>query len=93
MPEIALLTLANHVEVQNGLLYMNGGGWDTLTRTYTEEREPDANLISIALATLVHWDEANEKHQLTIWVEDEDGGRTGPLCDWCDAWSVCPAWH
>jgi hypothetical protein len=19
--------------------------------------------------------------------------RTGPLCDWCDAWSVCPAWH
>ena len=33
MPEIALLTLANHVEVQNGLLYMNGGGWDTLTRT------------------------------------------------------------
>ena len=74
MPEIALLTLANHVEVQNGLLYMNGGGWDTLTRTYNEGRKPDANLISIALATLVHWDEANEKHQLTIWVEDEDGG-------------------
>ncbi len=80
MPEIALLTLVTHAEVQNGLLYVNGGGWDTLTRSHLPGKEPDANLISIALATLVHWDEANETHQLAVWIEDEDAGSR--LIEW-----------
>jgi len=71
--EIELLTLANHAEVQNGLLYLSGAGWDTVTRSYQEGKNPRPQPFSIALSVLVSWGETNQPHRVVIRVEDEDG--------------------
>ena len=73
MAEIELLTLANHAEVQNGLLYLSGAGWDTVTRSYQEGNQPAPQHFSIALSVLVPWMETNQPHLVVIRVEDEDG--------------------
>ena len=73
MARIELLTLANHAEVQNGLLYLMGAGWDTVTRAYKEGKKPRPQHFSIALSVLVPWMETNQPHQVVIRVEDEDG--------------------
>ncbi len=73
MAEIELLTLANHAEVQNGLLYLSGAGWDTVTRAYQEGKKPRPQHFSIALSVLVPWVETNKRHRVVIRVEDEDG--------------------
>ena len=73
MAEIELLTLANHAEVQNGLLYMSGAGWDRVTRAYKEGNKPRPQHFSIALSVLVPWSETNQRHEVMIRVEDEDG--------------------
>ena len=68
-----MLTLANHAEVQNGLLYLSGAGWDTVTRSYQEGKKPRPQHFSIALSVLVPWMETNQPHRVVIRVEDEDG--------------------
>ena len=73
MAQIELLTLANHAEVQNGLLYMSGAGWDRVTRAYKEGEKPRPQHFSIALSVLVPWLEHNQRHEVVIRVEDEDG--------------------
>ena len=73
MAQIELLTLANHAEVQNGLLYLSGAGWDTVTRAYKEGNKPRPQHFSIALSVLVPWMETNQRHEMLIRVEDEDG--------------------
>lgn len=73
MATIELLTLANHAEVQNGLLYLSGAGWDTVTRAYQEGKKPRPQHFSIALSVLVPWMETNQPHHVVIRVEDEDG--------------------
>ncbi len=71
--EIEMLTLANHAEVQNGLLYVSGAGWDTVTRSYQEGEQPQPQHFSIAVSVLVPWMETNQPHRVVISVEDEDG--------------------
>lgn len=73
MAEIALLTLANHAEVQNGLLYVSGAEWDTVTRTYLSTEQPKPQHLAIALSVVVPWTEANTPQPVSIRVEDEDG--------------------
>ena len=68
-----MLTLANHAEVQNGLLYLSGAGWDTVTRSYQQGKKPRPQHFSIALSVLVPWMETNQPHRVVIRVEDEDG--------------------
>ena len=68
-----MLTLANHAEVQNGLLYLSGAGWDTVTRSYKEGKKPRPQHFAIALSVLVPWMETNQPHRVVIRVEDEDG--------------------
>jgi len=72
MADIALLTLANHAEVQNGLLYLSGAEWDTLTRSFEAGKRPEPHRLSIALSVVVPWTEANLPQHVTVWVEDED---------------------
>lgn len=72
MADIALLTLANHAEVQNGLLYLSGAEWDTLTRSYEAGKRPEPHRLAIAVSVVVPWTEANLPQQVKIWVEDED---------------------
>lgn len=73
MADIAMLTLANHAEVQNGLLYMSGAEWDTVTRTYPQGGQAKPQHLAIALSVVVPWLEANTPLAVSIRMEDEDG--------------------
>jgi len=73
--EIEMLTLANHAEAVNGLLYLSGAGWDRLTRRYRRDGRAPVNHFGIAVSVKVPWAEANRKHHLSLWIEHEDGGQ------------------
>lgn len=73
MAEIALLTLANHAEVQNGLLYISGAEWDTVTRTCPAGGQAKPQHLAVALSVVVPWTEANTPQTVSIRMEDEDG--------------------
>lgn len=73
MADIDLLMLANHAEVQNGLLYTMGAGWDTINRAYDPNSGPDPFRFSLALGVLIPWSETNVAHPVNVWIEDEDG--------------------
>ena len=72
MATIELLTLANHAEVQNGLLYLSGAEWDTVTRTYQAGSDPQPQHLAIAMSVVVPWTEANQRQRVELWIEDED---------------------
>jgi hypothetical protein len=73
---IEFLFLANHAEVQNGLLYASGAGWSEL---YRGQPSPDGQLLlshfAVATSILVPWDETNQPHHLTIQIQPEDDGE------------------
>ncbi|MDH4146640.1 MAG: hypothetical protein OEY23_15890 [Acidimicrobiia bacterium] len=73
MPTIDLLTLANHAEAANGLLYLTGAGWDTITRNYAAGSTPQPHHFGIGLNVVVDWHETNQPWKLELWIEDEDG--------------------
>ena len=73
MPEIELLTVANHAEAINGLLYLSGAGWTDLRRPMPPEGPPPVNHIGIALAVLVGWNETNQRHRINLRLENADG--------------------
>jgi hypothetical protein len=69
--------LANHAENVNGLLYMSGGGWDTLSVQSPLEGVPEGifalmqgNLVVRLLLTTT---ETNREHTITWEIVDEDG--------------------
>ena len=72
MATIEMLTLANHAEAINGLLYLSGAGWNRITRTYPENGEPNPHHFGIGVSVLVPWTEANRKHRLALWIEGVD---------------------
>lgn len=72
MATIELLTLANHAEVQNGLLYLSGAEWDTIARAFPEGGEPAPQHFSVALSVVIPWNETNIPHHVELWIEDED---------------------
>jgi hypothetical protein len=74
MATVDYLLLANHVEVQNGLLYVSGGGWANLFRGLLNPEEPaPINHFGIAASVVIPWDETNQGHNLLIWIERENG--------------------
>ena len=74
MAAIEYLLLANHVEVQNGLLYVSGGGWANLFRGPLDpDSPPPINHFGIGTSVLIPWDETNQLHHLVIRVEQENG--------------------
>ncbi|MDE0321052.1 MAG: hypothetical protein OXH86_01855 [Acidimicrobiaceae bacterium] len=78
MPRIEMLTLANHAEVQNGLMYLSGAEWDTLTRDIPQGADAPPQHLGVGVSVVVGWTETNERHLLHLWIEDEDG-QVGPL--------------
>ncbi|MEK7252536.1 MAG: hypothetical protein AAB198_04730 [Actinomycetota bacterium] len=72
MATIEMLTLANHVEAINGLLYLSGAGWNRVTRRYPKGGVPTPHNFGIGVSVLVPWTEANRKHHLSLRIEDED---------------------
>lgn len=73
MATVDYLLLANHVEVQNGLLYVSGGGWANLFRGPLDpEHPPPINHFGIAASLVIPWDETNQAHHLVIRIEREN---------------------
>jgi hypothetical protein len=76
MVAIEYLLLANHAEVQNGLLYVSGAGWANL---YRGPRNPDDPLLinhfGIGASLLVPWDETNRRHHLIIRVVRDENDQ------------------
>ncbi len=76
MPQIELLTVANHAEAINGLLYLSGAGWTDLRRPMRQPNGPiPANHVGIAVAILVGWNETNQSHRVSVRLENADGGE------------------
>jgi hypothetical protein len=74
MPQVELLTVANHAEAINGLLYLSGAGWTDLRRPMPQPGGPiPVNHIGLAMAILVGWNETNQRHRVTLVLENADG--------------------
>ncbi len=72
--DIEFLILADSVQAVQGKLYMLGGGWDQ----WTSPSYPIPIQIGIAVGLLVPWDETNQKHNVTIVIQDADGKGVVP---------------
>jgi len=69
---IDFLTLANHVEAVNGLLYMSGGGWTDHNRVIPANGQTPISHFGIGASVCVPWNETNQPHRLILIVENED---------------------
>lgn len=70
--EIDFLTVANHVEAVNGLLYMSGGGWTDHHRVIQPGGPPPVSHFGVGISIRVPWNETNRPHRLVVRVEDDD---------------------
>jgi hypothetical protein len=73
MPQVELLTVANHAEAINGLLYLSGAGWTDLRRPIPPDGQLPTNHIGVGVAILVPWDETNYQHNVSLRIESADG--------------------
>lgn len=75
------MILANYAEANNGLLYISGGGWDTVTAGAPLENAPP-NVFTVLNGALVirlnfHQTETGRDHSFEVRFVDEDGGEIG----------------
>lgn len=75
------ILLANYAEVNNGLLYISGGGWDTITVQAPIEGTPEG-VFTVVQGTLVirllfHQTETGRDHTFRVSIVDEDGNEIG----------------
>ena len=70
--QVEWLILADGAQVAGGKLYLLGGGWDVLNvnRDFPVEQH-----AAIAAAFKVPWIETNQRHEVEIAIEDEDGAE------------------
>lgn len=59
------MMLCDYAESVKGKLYVMGGGWSVCPA--------GPRNMSIALRTLVPWDETNRKHKMRLILQDESG--------------------
>lgn len=75
MPVIEYVTLANHAEALNGLLYLQGAGWTDIRPPVG----PDGTLgivhFGIGLSVLIGWNDTNQRFPMTLSITHEDGGE------------------
>ena len=77
------MLLTNYAEDQGGLLYVMGGGWDTINVQAPLEGAPE-NVFAVISGTLVirllfHPTETDRDHQFRVTVMDADGNEAGNL--------------
>src|SRR5450756_2909121 len=60
-----IILLCDYAEAINGKLYVMGGGWTICP--------PGPRHMAIAVRVMVAWSEANTKHTLTLFLQDEHG--------------------
>ena len=73
------MILANHVEVQNDLLYVAGGGWDTIN-VVARAPEAPAEVAAVmqgyvAIRLQIHQTETDKEHSFELTILDQDGGE------------------
>src|SRR5438105_861251 len=92
------MLLANHAEINNGLVYINGGSWDTTTVNAPLVGAPEGVVAlfqgSLACRVLFHVTETGREHFFTISVMDEDGAQVARVEGRVDVTSpdVPPGW-
>jgi hypothetical protein len=72
--EIDFLILADAAQVADGKLYILGGGWDRIN----VQALPAGQLLGVGVGVTVPWSETNAPQNLTVSIEDEDGGVVLP---------------
>lgn len=75
MPTIEYVTLANHVEALNGLLYMLGAGWSEVQPPIDPEGRLGSVHFGIGVSVLVGWNETNQRFPVELTITGEDGGE------------------
>jgi hypothetical protein len=75
MPEIEYLTVANHAEAINGMLYLQGAGWTNIQQPMTPQGVPAVVNFGIAVSILIGWNETNRRFPLVLRLSDEDGNE------------------
>lgn len=72
--EIEFMTLANHAEAQNGLLYMSGAGWTDAHVPFTANGPSVPFHFGAGVSLLVPWTQTNRRLMFELRAEHEDGG-------------------
>lgn len=75
MPTIEYVTVANHAEAWNGLLYLQGAGWTEIQPPVQPNGQLGVAHFGIGLSILVGWNETNERFPLRLSLVHEDGGE------------------
>jgi hypothetical protein len=71
-----VLCLANSVEVQNGLLYIMGGGWTDHKRPVMgKDGHKVLSQIYIAILIKIPWNETNRNQHFVVEITDLDGTK------------------
>jgi hypothetical protein len=78
------MMLANYAEVNNGLLYVAGGSWDTTTiHAPLPPAAPEGSVAVLqgflVVRVLFHATETERAHSFAITVIDEDGGDVAKI--------------
>lgn len=83
--KLDLMLLANYAEAQNELLYIHGGGWDTINVTAPlQVPEVGPDVFAVIQGTLVvrlhfHQMETDRNHQFEVTIMYEDGQTIADL--------------
>lgn len=67
--DVDYLLIADFAEAFNGKIYVQGGGWDTMT---ANSPFPLRRNVAIALGLRVPWEETNQRHTVRLVVLNED---------------------
>jgi hypothetical protein len=73
MPQIEYVTLANHAEAINGLLYLQGAGWTDIQPPSGPQGQPGIVHFGIGVSILIGWNETNRRYPLKLRIISEDG--------------------
>jgi hypothetical protein len=76
VPRIEYVTLANHAEALNGLLYLQGAGWTDMRPAQDDQGNLAIVHFGIGLSVLVGWNETNQRFPLLLELTHEDGGES-----------------
>lgn len=75
MPTIEYVTVANHAEAFNGLLYLQGAGWTDMQVPFTPAGTPAPMHLGIGVSVLVGWNETDRPYPMQMSIVDEDGAQ------------------
>jgi hypothetical protein len=74
VPEIEYVTLANHAEAINGLLYLQGAGWTDIRAGVGPQGQLHSVHLGVGISILVGWNDTNVAFPLQFRIVHEDGG-------------------